>query len=111
MLLNSDILKIISILYEVLIGTVVAYSLAARQQTQVLLGLSSALVVTSVVHLMALLLAVLFWVNLRWAESWSATSVITDVTFKLSHIEKQSCDPLVEVTFLIATECFMASSV
>lgn len=99
MLLNSDILKIISILYEVLIGTVFAYTLAARQQTQVLPGPSSALVVTSVVHLVVLLLIMLFWVNLRWADSWSATSVVTDVTFKLSHIEKQSCDPLVEVTF------------
>lgn len=43
MLLNSDVLKIISISYKVLIGTAVAYTLAARQQTQVLLGLNSAL--------------------------------------------------------------------
>lgn len=89
--------------------TVVAYTLAARQQTQVLMGLSSTfcpLVVTSVVHVVVLLVTMLFWVNQRWADSWSATSV-ADVTFKLSHIEKQSWDPLVEVTFLIATECFM----
>lgn len=36
---------------------------------------------------------------LRWPVNWSASSVMTEFTLKLSHIEKQSSVPLLEVPF------------
>lgn len=48
-------------------------------------------------------IAVLSEPALRWPVNWSASSVITNFTFKLSHIEKQSSVPLLEVPFFIVT--------
>lgn len=47
-------------------------------------------------------IAVLSEPALRRPVNWSASSVITDLTFKLSHIEKQSSVPLLEVPFLLS---------